>query len=270
MFEETRRLFDHLVWDDQNFLEFFTADYAFLIPDLARLYGLPVPAEPFSKVAFPTDSPRGGVLGQATFLSVTGKPADSSPTERGLFIREHFLGQIVPPPPPGVNTTLPPLTDEKPLNNRQRLQAHLGNPTCSGCHRLIDPIGFGFENFDAIGRFREQQVIRIYPTFDEMKNKTKTRPTEHKLDIDVSGFIQGMPNSQFKSPKEAGRVLASDPGCQKCVVKMLFRYAVGRPESEADQAPIEAALGEFRSSQFRFKNLIIAIATSEPFLGGPY
>ena len=168
------------------------------------------------------------MLGQATFLSVTGKPADSSPTERGLFIREHFLCQIVPPPPPGVNTTLPPLTDEKPMNNRQRLQAHLANPTCSGCHRLVDPIGFGFENFDAIGRFRDKQLIRIYPTFDEMKSKTKTRPTEHKLDIDVSGFIQGMPNSQFSSPKEAGRVLASDPGCQKCVVKMLFRYAAGK------------------------------------------
>ena len=142
-------------------------------------------------MAFPPDSPRAGVLGQATFLSVTGKPADSSPTERGLFIREHFLCQIVPPPPPGVNTTLPPLTDEKPLNNRQRLQAHLANPTCSGCHRLIDPIGFGFENFDAIGRFRDKQVIRIYPTFDEMKNKTKTSPTEHKLDIDVPVSSRG-------------------------------------------------------------------------------
>jgi hypothetical protein len=269
MFEETRRLFDHLVWGDRNFLEFFTADYAFLSAGLAQLYGLPAPPEPFAKVTFPPDSPRAGVLGQATFLSVTGKPADSSPTERGLFVREHFLCQIVPPPPPGVNTTLPPLTDEKPLNNRQRLQVHLANPTCSGCHRLIDPIGFGFEKFDAIGRFRDKQVIRIYPTFDEMKNKTKTRPTEHKLDIDASAFIQGMPNSQFTSPKEAGRILASDPGCRKCIVKMLFRYAVGRPEKEADQASIEAALEEFRSSQFRFKNLIIAIATSEPFLGGP-
>jgi hypothetical protein len=268
MLEETRRLFDHLVWGDRNFLEFFTADYAFLSADLTQLYGLPGPPEPFAKVAFPPDSKRAGVLGQATFLSVTGKPADSSPTERGLFIREHFLCQIVPPPPPGVNTTLPPLTDEKPLNNRDRLQVHLSNPACSGCHRLIDPIGFGLENFDAIGRFRDKQVIRIYPTFDEMKNKTKTRPTEHKLDIDASGFIQGMPNSQFTSPKEAGRILASDPGCHKCVVKMLFRYALGRPETEADQAPIEAALAEFRSSQFRFKNLIIAIATSEPFLGG--
>ncbi len=269
MLEETRRLFDHLVWGDRNFLEFFTADYAFLSADLAQIYGLPAPPEPFAKVTLPASSPRGGVLGQATFLSITGKPADSSPTERGLFVREHFLCQIVPPPPPGVNTTLPPLSDEKPMNNRQRLQAHLANPTCSGCHRLVDPIGFGFENFDAIGRFREKQLIRIYPTFDEMKSKTKTRPTEHKLDIDVSGFIQGMPNSQFKSPKEAGRVLASDPGCQKCIVKMLFRYAAGRPETEADQASIDAALADFRSSQFRFKNLIIAIATSEPFLGGP-
>jgi hypothetical protein len=269
MFEETRRLFDHLVWENRNFLEFFTADYTFLSPDLAQVYGMPAPSEPFAKVAFPPDSPRAGVLGQATFLSVTGKPADSSPTERGLFIREHFLCQIVPPPPPGVNTTLPVLTDEKPLNNRQRLQVHLANPACAGCHRLIDPIGFGFENFDAIGRFRDKHVIRIYPTFDEMKNKTKTSPTVHKLDIDAAGFIQGMPNSQFKSPKEAGRILASDPGCQKCIVKMMFRYALGRPETEADQASIETALEQFRSSQFRFKNLIIAIATSEPFLGGP-
>jgi hypothetical protein len=268
MLEETRRLFDHLVWGDGNFLEFFTADYAFLSADLAQLYGLPAPPEPFAKVAFPPDSKRAGVLGEATFLSVTGKPEDSSPTERGLFIREHFLCQIVPPPPPGVNTTLPPLTDEKPLANRQRLQVHLANATCSGCHRLIDPIGFGFENFDAIGRFRDKQVIRIFPTFDEMKNKTKTRPTEHKLDIDSSAFIQGMPNSQFSSPKEAGRVLAADPGCQKCVVKMLFRYAVGRPETDADQVFVDAALSEFRASQFRFRNLIIAIAISEPFLGG--
>jgi hypothetical protein len=269
MLEETRRLFDHLVWGDRNFLEFFTADYGFLNADLAQLYEFPAPPAPFARVAFPADSKRAGVLGQATFLSVTGKPADSSPTERGLFVREHFLCQIVPPPPPGVNTTLPPLTDEKPLNNRKRLDAHLANPACAGCHRLIDPIGFGFENFDAIGKFRDKHLIRIYPTFDEMKNRTKTRPTEHKLDIDPSGFIQGMPNSQFTSPKEAGRVLAGDPGCQKCIVKMLFRYALGRPETEADQTAIEAALGDFRSSQFRFKNLIIAIATSEPFLGGP-
>ena len=209
------------------------------------------------------------MLGQATFLSVTGKPADSSPTERGLFIREHFLCQIVPPPPPGVNTTLPPLTDEKPLNNRQRLQVHLANPTCSGCHRLIDPIGFGFENFDAIGRFREKQMIRIYPTFDEMKNKTKTRPTEHKLDIDASGFIQGMPNSQFTLAERGG----PHSRCRSRLPEVRRQNAVplrfGRPETEADQAAIEAALAEFRSSQFRFKNLIIAIATSKPFLGGP-
>jgi len=269
MIEETRRLFDHLVWDDRNFLDFFTAHYGFLNADLAQLYGFPAPAEPFAPVAFPPDSQRAGVLGQATFLSVTGKPADSSPTERGLFIREHFLCQIVPPPPPGVNTTLPPLTDEKPLNNRDRLQVHLGNPTCSGCHRLVDPIGFGFEKFDAIGRFREKHVIRIYPTFDEMKNKTKTRPTEHKLDIDTTGFIQGLPNSEFRSPKDAGRILASDPGCRRCVVKMLFRYALGRPETEADRPHIDAALAEFQDSQFRFKNLIIAVATSKAFLGGP-
>jgi len=130
-------------------------------------------------------------------------------------------------------------------------------------------MGFGFENFDAIGRYREKQLVRIYPTFDETKKKTKTKPTEHKLAIDTAGFIQGLPNSQFASPKEAGRILASDTGCQRCLVKMLFRYALGRPESETDQKAIDTALKDFRNSQFRFKSLIIAIATSNPFLGGP-
>ena len=268
MIEETRRLFNHLVWNNRNFLEFFTADYGFLNADLAQLYGLPVPPRPFERVEFPAGGPRAGVLGQAAFLSVTGKPADSSPTERGLFIREHFLCQIVPPPPPGVNTTLPPLTDDKPMTNRDRLQVHLANATCSGCHKLIDPIGFGFENFDAIGRFREKQVVKIFPTADEMKKRTKRQPTEYRLDIDSSASIQGLPNSQFRSPKEAGRLLASDPGCRRCIVKMLFRYALGRPETEADQEAIDGALGQFQASQFQFRNLIIAVASSKPFLGG--
>ena len=154
------------------------------------------------------------------------------------------------------------------MTNRERLAVHLSSDTCSGCHRLVDPIGFGFEKFDAIGRFRDKQVIMIYPTFDELKTKKKTKPTELRVDIDTSAFIRGVPGSEFAAPGEAGRILAKDPGCQKCVVKQLFRYAMGRPETEADQPAIEAALAEFRGSQFRFRNLIISIVTSRPFLEG--
>jgi len=114
MTEETRRLFRSLVWQDGNFLDFFKADYAYLSPELAKLYGLPSPREPWARVDFGAGSPRAGIIGQGTFLALTSKPADTSPTERGLFVREHFLCQVVPPPPAGVNTTLPPVTDEKP------------------------------------------------------------------------------------------------------------------------------------------------------------
>lgn len=268
MTEETRQLFHHVVWENRNFLEFFTARYAYLNNDLSQLYGLPAPRQEFARVDFPADFERAGILGEATFLALTSKPAETSPTERGLFVREHFLCQIVPPPPAGVNTTLPPPTDEKPLTNKERLQAHLSNKTCAACHGLIDPIGFGFEHYDAIGRFREQQVVTIFPTFDEMKHRIKMKPTEHRLTLDTTAFVRGIPHSDFGSPRDLGQIMANEPACQKCVVKQLFRYAVGRAETPADQPVIEGTLKAFQDSQFRFQSLIMAIITSKPFLGG--
>ena len=89
---------------------------------------------------------------QGLFLALTAKPEDSSPTARGLFVREQFLCQHVPDPPPGVNTNLPPVTEAKPQTNRDRMTEHASNAMCATCHKLIDPIGFGFEKFDAVGR----------------------------------------------------------------------------------------------------------------------
>ena len=246
----------------------FTADYVFPDAQLAEIYGLPAPAEPFTRVDLPADSPRAGVLGQGTFLTLTSKPADSSPTARGLFVREHFLCQAVPPPPPGVNAALPPLTDAKPMTNRERLAVHLSNEACASCHRLIDPIGYGFEHFDAIGRYRATHDVKIPPTRDEQKRKLKTETTEYQLEIDSSAEVVGVAGSEFSSPKELGQVLAKDEGCQKCVVKQLFRYALGRPETLADRRAIDGALETFRDSRYRFRELIISIVTSEPFLGG--
>jgi hypothetical protein len=261
MTEETQRLFRSLVWEDRNFLEFFSADYAFLTPDLAKLYGVSAPGEPWARVEFGPASPRAGVLGEAAYLAVTSKPADTSPTERGLFVREHFLCQIVPPPPAGVNTSLPPVTDEKPLTTRERLQIHLSNPTCASCHSLVDSIGLGLEKFDAIGKFRQQQEITIYPTTDELKTRKKTKPTDYKLDIDAVGTVRGLQDSEFRSARELGLRLAREPVCQKCIVKQLFRYANGRSEEPEDQPVIEQAYERFRRSQFHFRELIIAIAT---------
>lgn len=268
MAEETRRLFEYLVWEDRDFREFFAADYTFLSAGLSRLYDLPAPAEHFGRVTLPAKTGRAGVLGQGSFLTLTSKPADTSPTERGLFVREHFLCQIVPPPPPGVDTTLPPVMDEKPMTVRQRLGVHLSSPVCAGCHRLIDPIGFGLERFDAVGSYREAERLVIPPTADEIKRKVKTQPTEYRLAIDPAGLLQGIPSGKFESPRELGKLLADSETCHRCVAKQVFRYATGRLETEADQETVASLVEQFRASQFRFRELIMAVATSRTFLGG--
>ena len=264
MVEETRRLFNHLVWHDQNFMEFFTANYTFVNPDLARLYGLPAPDEEFAKVEYPADSGRSGVLGHGSFLVLTSKPAETSPTARGLFVRNHFLGQEIPPPPAGVNTVLPNVTEDTPMTNRQRLAVHLNSESCASCHRLIDPIGLGFEQYNAIGVFQKKMVLQFPGARgDEARGR---RPTIKELDVDSSGYIQGIEDSAFSTPRELGRLLAESKTCQKAIVKQLFRYAFGRQETVNDQPVIDALLAKFRDSGFRFRELIVALVTSELFL----
>ncbi len=267
MTEETRRLFQHLVWNQLDFREFFRADYSFLNTSLSQLYGVGAPEREFSLVKFASGTRRAGVLGHASFLTMTSKPEETSPTERGLFVREHFLCQIVPPPPPGVDTTLPTVMEDRPMSNRERLAVHLSNPSCAACHRLVDPIGFGLEQFDAIGRFREKQVTLVYPVIDKRKNQGTRRIGEVvEIPVDTSANIVGLPNSNFTNAAEAGRVLADSPVCQRCVVKQYFRYAMNRAESAADQPAIDAIFERFRRSGFLFQELILGVVTSGPFL----
>ena len=264
MVEETRRLFNHLVWEDKNFMEFYTADYTFLSTELAQLYDLPSPSDEYARVNYPADSGRSGVLGHGSFLVGTSKPAETSPTERGLFIRNHFLAQEVPAPPPGVNTALPDIREDAPLTNRQRLQLHLNSESCSGCHRLIDPIGLGFEQYDAIGVFHKTATLQFGG--GRPGGRDRREPTTVELEIDSTGYIQGIEGSEFSTPKELGRILAVNEASQKCIVKQLFRYAFGTEESVNDQPVIDGLLDRFRESGFRFRELVVAIVTSELFL----
>src|SRR5262249_47260012 len=114
MTDEARTFVSDLVWNDRNFMDLFTARYGYVSAELAPIYKEPAPAKEFEKLAFPPESERAGLLGQTLFLAMTAKPEDSSPTARGLFVREQFLCQHVPDPPPGVNTNLPPVTEAKP------------------------------------------------------------------------------------------------------------------------------------------------------------
>ncbi len=261
MTEEARRLVADLVWNNGDFTKIYSADYAFLNSGLADLYKVKAPADDFGKVMLPPGTERSGILGQGLFLGLTSKPTETSPTARGLFVREQFLCQDVPQPPPGVSTNLPVLTKAKPQTNRERLGMHLSNESCASCHTLIDPIGFGFEKFDAIGQRREKQKLTFRPTREEVKdNKDKERKVETvSLALDTSGYVAGIRDSEFSEPRALGKVLAGNEQCQECIVKQLFRYESGRKEAPADRAIIRQSFDEFRRSGFRFQDLMVSL-----------
>jgi len=262
MTEEAQAFVSDLVWNERNFMDLFTANYGFVDVELAPIYKVPAPAKEFDRVAFPAGSERAGILGQALFLALTAKPDDTSPTARGLFVREQFLCQHVPDPPAGVNTNLPPVTEGKPQTNRDRMSEHVTNPSCATCHKLIDPIGFGLEKFDAIGGKRDKFTLQFFTGHDEERRRlSKTLD----LNIDSSGNIAGVPDSQFSSPAELGAVMAKTAQCQECMVKQYFRYTLGRMETPADGPVIHKLLEDFRSSRFRFKEIIVSLARLREF-----
>jgi hypothetical protein len=268
MTQEARSFIGDLVWNDRNFMDLFTADYSFVNADLAAIYGVTPPVKEFDRVSFPAGSDRAGVLGQTLFLALTAKPDDSSPTARGLFVREQFLCQHVPEPPPGVNTNLPPLSAAKPQTNRERMSEHATNPSCATCHNLIDPIGFGLERFDAVGGKRDKLTL-MFPG-ERRAGANRPPPKTVQLDIDAKGFVAGIANSEFSSPQELGAVLARSAQCQECIVKQYFRYTSGRMETPADRPLIRQVLDDFRKSDFRFKELILSLVRSRetPTPGG--
>jgi hypothetical protein len=259
MIEEARRFVGDLVWNDRNFMDLFRADYGFVNSELASVYKVTAPARDYDRVQFPPEQGRPGVLGQALFLTLTSKPEETAPTSRGLFVREQFLCQQVPPPPPGVDTNLPALEETLPKNNRERLASHTTNKACSSCHALIDPIGFAFEKFDAVGMYHEKPKLLFYPDEHEAKVPKK----EVLLDVDTSGHVAGLPNSEFTGPMQLGEVLASAEQCQECIVKQVFRYVMGRRDTRADAPLVRQAFERFKASGYHFKELLVSLVTTQ-------
>jgi len=269
MITEARTFVSDLVWNDGNFMDLFTANYGYVSPELARIYGVPPPAKDFERVTFPANSERAGILGQGLFLALTAKPDESSPTARGLYVRELFLCQHVPDPPPGVNTNLPPVTEAKPQTNRDRMSEHTTSASCATCHKLMDAVGFGLEKFDAVGARREQMVLEFRRKKDEDADEDGKHPIPVrivKLPLDTTAYVAGIPNSEFSSPQELGAVLAKSQVCQECIVKQYFRFLAGRGETVEDRPLIRLVTGEFRNSGFRFKVLISSLVLSRELI----
>jgi Protein of unknown function (DUF1592)/Protein of unknown function (DUF1588)/Protein of unknown function (DUF1587)/Protein of unknown function (DUF1595)/Protein of unknown function (DUF1585) len=232
MQRETQLFFQSIIRDDRPISDFLAADYTFLDDRLAVFYGIPgVEGAQFRRVELQPDSHRGGILTQAAVLTVTSYPARTSPVLRGKWVLENLLGSPPPPPPPNV-----PNLDEKAIGAtmslRRQLELHRANPACRVCHARMDPLGFGLENYDAIGRWRTH---------------------DGSFPIDSSGTL---PNGQtFEGAAGLRQVLLRDQDAfARCLGSKLFTYALGRKMS----------LNSARGNQ-TFRGLIEDIVTSPAF-----
>ena len=240
--EETLRLIEHLVFDRQaDYRELLTTRQTFINRKLASIYSVRAPArEGFAELVWPDDSGRAGILSHLSILALYSHPVASSATLRGKFVRTQIMCDQIPPPPAGVDTSLPePSTDAPTL--RERVGQHLTDEVCAGCHLLMDPIGLSLENFDALGQYRA---------------------TENGAPIDPSGEVDGVP---FANAVELGRVLADNPKVGRCLVRNLYRIANGRFETGGEGELIEYIDRAFAARGYRVLDAVEALVMSPGF-----
>jgi len=242
---ETELLFDSIVREDRSLVTLLDADYTFVDERLAQHYGIPnVRGSYFRRVRLDASSPRRGLLGHGSILTVTSVANRTSPVSRGKWILENILGTPAPVPPPGVETNLD--EDQKTVKARslrERLEAHRANPTCASCHKIMDPIGFSLENFDLIGKWRD---------FDGSSP------------IDASGEL--VDGSKVNGPEELRRALMSrSEAFVTTASEKLLTYALGRAVQYYDMPAVRAIVRRAARDDYRFSSLVLGIVQSEPF-----
>lgn len=242
MAEETNLFFESVMSEDRSVLDFIDADYTFVNEPLAKHYGMDGIAGPDFQRVTVDPATRGGILGQASVLTVTSLPTRTSPVIRGLWVLENLLAAAPPPPPPDV----PPLEEAKVDSTatlRQKLEAHRENPSCASCHNRMDPLGFGLENYDAIGAWRT---------------------TDNEKPVDSSGVL---PDGQaFSGPGELKKVLLSRKAdFTRCLTEKMLTYALGRGVEDFDTPVIEDIVAGVEKEDYRFSALIYEIVRSLPF-----
>ncbi len=242
MQKETELFCQHIIKENRSVMEFLDADYTFVNETLAKHYGIDgVKGDDFQKVTF-KDNRRGGVLTQASILSITSNPTRTSPVKRGKWILENILGTPPPPPPPSV----PELKEDKGALTgtlRQRMEQHRADPMCASCHQRMDPLGFGFENFDAIGAWRTK---------------------EGKSDIDASGMLPGAVT--FNGPAELRAILKKrEAAFAHCLTEKLLTYALGRGMERSDKCTIDEVARNVAREQYQFTSLVLEIVKSDAF-----
>ena len=245
MIRETELFVDSIVRENGAALDLLTADYTFLSERVATHYGLPnVQGSHFRRVALPVQSPRRGLLGHGSILTLTSHAIRTSPVLRGKWILNNILGTPPPDPPPNVPALVDRKTQAKTATLRERMQAHRDNPACAACHAMIDPAGFALENFDAIGRWR---------VVDESFNP-----------IDASGVLPD--GTAFDGVAELRAALVRRP--KRFVTTMtekLLTYALGRGLTHADMPAVRRILRETADGGYRLQDIILSLVRSDPF-----
>jgi hypothetical protein len=241
---ETEMLLGAIVRENRSLLDLLDADYTFVDERLARHYGIPnVRGSYFRRIALDPSSPRRGLLGHGSILTVTSVATRTSPVSRGKWILENLLGAPPPVPPPGVETNLGEGEANKTTSLRQRLEQHRANPACASCHRIMDPLGFSLENFDLVGTWRQ---------FDG-----STR-------IDATGQL--VDGTTLNGPADLRRALLSrSEAFIATATEKLLTYALGRPVSYADMPTVRSIVRRASANDYRFSSLVLGIIESAPF-----
>ena len=240
--QETALFFENIMREDRSVLEFLNGKYTFLNEKLAEFYGIPgVHGPEFRKVDL-TGTPRGGVLTQGSVLTVSSYSTRTSVVLRGKWVLENLLNAPVPPPPPGTA-----LLDEAKVGTsmslRQQMEEHRANAICASCHGRMDPIGFGLENFDAIGQWRA---------------------ADGKFPIDSTGTLTT--GETFKGPSELLDALARQPQAfTSAITEKMLTYALGRGLEPYDRPVVKAIAADLAKNDFRFSQLVLGIVSSLPF-----
>ena len=249
MAQELPAFISYLLWTgDHKFSTLLTSQVGFVNAALAPSYGLTATGTTLSMVTLPASQERSGILTQAGLLSALAHPDQTSPVLRGKFIRSKFLCQPPPPPPDNADITPPELSEG--ATARVRFSAHMNSGAgCNACHQFMDPIGFAFENFDAVGRFRTQ---------------------ESNQPIDVSGEVIGATDAslggKFTGVRELAGKLAQSSQAQNCLAAQWFRFASGRSDDLPDSCSIATLQDTFSRSSGDLVELVVGMTQVDSFL----
>ncbi|MEZ6088428.1 MAG: DUF1592 domain-containing protein [Pirellulaceae bacterium] len=246
MMDEARLFFDGIVRENQSVSRLVDSDVTFLNEPLAELYGIEQSVKGLAMRRVKLENPnRGGILGMPATLATSSLPNRTSPVKRGVWVLEQVLGERVPPPPPDV----PELDDQEEqsmegLTLRERTELHRTDPNCANCHKVLDPIGFGLENFDAIGRWRELDDVGVA--------------------IDSTGELPS--GERFSTPADLKQILAKrEPALARNLTQRLMAFALARHLEGYDEIVIDQLMVKIAEDDYRVRSIITEVITSYLF-----